>query len=85
MNEINKRKILFIGIFFVLSLALFSGTISAARIAVIGFESGGLPWTENQELERDILEQITRKYSNMLVDNDFGTVVERARVRDVLN
>jgi len=85
VNGGNKRKILFIGIIIVLSLALFSATISAARIAVIGFESGGLPWTDNQELERDILEQITQKYSNMLVENDFGTVVERARVRDVLS
>jgi len=85
VNGGNKRKILFIGIIIVLSLALFSATISAARIAVIGFESGGLPWTDNQELERDILEQITRKYSSMLVENDFGTVVERARVRDVLS
>ena len=85
MKAIKNYKYALI-LFVVFSLLfLYSIDISATRIAVIGFESGGLPWTDNPELERDILEEITRKYTNLLVENELGTFVERTRVRDVLN
>ena len=79
-----KNKKLLIIIWIITSLLIFTGITVAARVAVIGFESNGLNWTNNKEFERQILESIAAKYSSKLAAENIIEVVDSSRVSSVL-
>ncbi len=80
-----KTKILLIIIWIITLLLIFTGFTMAARVAVIGFESNGLNWTNNKEFERQVLESIAAKYSSNLAAENIIEVVDSSRVSSVLN
>ncbi len=75
--------LIFVLLFTVTSLAATAG-VEAAKVAVVGFESRGLPWTSNRDLEEKILEGLASQYTEKLAGKDIVNVVDRARVKEVL-
>ena len=80
-----KKSKLLITISIFIFIFTFAGFSQAARVAVIGFESNGLSWTNNQDFERQVLESITAKYSSQLAAENIIEVVDSSRVSSVLN
>lgn len=79
-----KRKRLTIIILIIAFVFIFTGFTSATKVAVIGFESTGLSWTDNKDFERDVLESIAAKYSSELASENIIEVVDSSRVNSVL-
>jgi len=79
----KKSKLLIIITIFIF-IFTFVGLSQAARVAVIGFESNGLSWTNNKDFERQVLESIAAKYSSQLAAENLIEVVDSSRVSSVL-
>ena len=81
---LNYKSSLIIFLAVLIFLFSFSSFSQAARVAVIGFESKGLSWTNNKDFEREVLESITAKYSSKLAAENVIEVVDNSRVSSVL-
>ena len=66
-------------------LILLSGHLNAERVAVMNFETDGIPWTDDADFEKEVLQSITREFTGMLHDKGSFDVVDYSRVRDVLS
>src|SRR6056297_2404731 len=82
---LNYKYKLFIFLSILIFIFTFAGFSQAARVAVIGFESNGLSWTNNKDFERQVLESIAVKYSSQLAAENIIEVVDSSRVSSVLN
>ena len=81
----KASKISFISIVLLFILLSFSAQVEANRVAVLGFETDGIPWTDDADFEKTILQGITREFTDMLHDKGGFDVVDYSRVRDVLS
>jgi len=84
MSSLKSLKIvLLISLVFVILLTA-GFKAKAENVAVIGFESKGLPWTNDVSLEKEIIEWITNQYTDKLAEEDVANIVDRSRVQEVL-
>ena len=83
LKMLKSKRVLII-IWIIILILIFTGITMAARVAVIGFESNGLNWTNNNEFEQQVLESISAKYSAKLAAENIIEVVDSSRVSSVL-
>jgi len=63
MKKCRICLFLLMGLIFCLML---TGTVQAVRVAVLGFETTGLSWTDDSELEESILDGLANDLSKNL-------------------
>lgn len=82
MGEYKTSKLLILSI--LLLMLVFSGQVKAERVAVLGFETDGIPWTDNKEFEEEILKGITREFTEKLHNEGTFDVIDNSKVNNVL-
>ena len=88
MSSLKRFKVILI-FSLVFVIVILAGLVAQAeRVAVIGFESKGLAWTKDKNLEKEIIEWIANQYTDKLAklaQKEIVTVVDRSRVSEALS